>query len=128
MPWDVKRTHSGWEVVNAETGRVVGQHPTRRSAEEQQRALYVNVPESRKVDAAHDLSSEPAPERNSANDVASIAYSTPSGITNVDTINRYKQIINGSDSNRKKKKKKESAEGELPIDNSWQGQFFPRRD
>ena len=124
MPWDVKRTKSGWEVVNAETGRVVGHHPTKRSAEEQQRALYVNVPESRKMDAAHDLSSEPPADRDSANDVASIAYSAPNGITNVDTINRYKQIINGSNSNRKPKKKEKA---EQPIKNSWEGQFFPRR-
>lgn len=124
MPWGVRRAKSGWEVINSETGRVVGHHPTRRSAEEQQQALYVNVPESRKVDAAHDLSSEPPAGRDSAYDVASIAYSAPAGITNVDTINRYKQIINGSDSNRKKKK---AEDGEIPTENSWQGQFFPRR-
>lgn len=123
MPWDVKRTKAGWEVINAETGRVVGHHPTRRSAEEQQRALYVNVPESRKSDDAHDFSSEPPADRNSAYDIASIAYSEPAGITNVDTINRLKQIISGSNSNRKKKK----SEDEIPVDHTWQGQFFPRR-
>lgn len=124
MPWDVRRAKSGWEVINPETGRVVGHHPTRRSAEEQQRALYANVPESRKMDGAHDFSSEPPEGRDSAYDVASIAYSEPAGITNVDTINRYKQIINGSNSNRKKKK---AEDGEMPVDSTWQGQFFPRR-
>ena len=124
MPWGIRRAGSGYEVINSETGRVVGKHPTRVSAERQQQALYANVPESRKADAAHDFSSEPPAERDSANDVASIAYSEPAGITNVDTINRYKQIINGSNSNRKKKK---AEDGEMPVENTWQGQFFPRR-
>lgn len=125
MPWGIRRLGSGYEVVNSETGRVVGKHPTRAAAERQQEALYANVPESRKVDAGHDLSSEPPSDRNFANDVASIAYTEPAGITNVDTINRYKQIINGSNSNRKKKK---ADDGEIPVRNTWQGQFFPRRD
>ena len=125
MPWDVRRSKSGWEVVNPETGRVVGHHPTRRSAEEQQRALYVNVPESRKsMEPTHDFSSDVPEGRDSAYDVASIAYSTPPGITNVDTINRLKQIINGSNSNRRKKK---AEDGEMPVQDTWQGQFFPRR-
>ena len=124
MPWDVRRAKSGWDVVNSETGRVVGHHSTQTEAEQQQRALYTNVQESRKSDEAYDLSSEPPADRNSAYDIASIAYSAPNGITNVDTINRYKQIINGSNSNRKKKK---AEDGEMPIHNTWQGQFLPRR-
>jgi len=65
MPWSIQRAGSKYEVINSETGRVVGTHPTRAQAVNQQQALYANVPESQKA--------------------------------------------------------------EQPIENTWQGQFFPRR-
>ena len=118
MPYNVQRSGSKYEVVQSQTGRVVGTHPTKDEANAQLAALYANVHDAKKSD---DFSSEPYPHRNSAYDIASIAYSAPPGITNVDTINRLKEIINGSDSNRDPKK------AEQPTQDTWMGQFFPRR-
>lgn len=121
MPWNVQRAGSKYEVVQSQTGRVVGTHPTRDAANAQLAALHANVHESKK---SNDFSSEPFPDRNSAYNIAAIAYKTPSGITNVDTINRLKEIINGSNSNKKPKKEEKA---EQPIDNTWMGNFSPRR-
>jgi hypothetical protein len=121
MPWNVQRAGSKYEVVQSQTGRVVGTHPTREQANAQLAALHANVQESKK---SEDFSSEPYSDRNSANNIAGIAYSAPSGITNVDTINRLKQIINGSNSNRNPKKEEKA---EQPTESTWMGQFFPRR-
>jgi hypothetical protein len=119
MPWNVQRAGLKYEVVQSQTGRVVGTHPTREEANAQLAALHANVHEAKKSDA---FSNDPYPSRDAANNVADIAYSAPNGITNVDTINRYKQIINGS-----KNKKPKKFEGEQPVTDMWEGQFFPRR-
>ena len=121
MPYNVQRSGSKYEVVQSQTGRVVGTHPTKEQANAQLSALYANVRDAKK---SEDFSSEPYPSRDSAYDVAAIAYKTPSGITNVDTINRLKEIINGSNSNVNPKKEEKA---EQPTDNTWMGQFFPRR-
>ena len=118
MPYNVQRSGSRYEVVQSQTGRVVGTHPTKEEANAQLGALYANVRDTKKSD---DFSSEPYPDRNSAYDIAAIAYKTPSGITNVDTINRLKEIINGSNSNRNPQK------AEQPTQDTWMGHFFPRR-
>jgi hypothetical protein len=120
MPWNVQRSGSKYEVVQSQTGRVVGTHPTKQEANAQLAALYANVKDTKKSD---NITVNESPNRDAANDIASIAYSAPNGITNVDSINRYKQIINGS--KNKKPKKKEKAEE--PIENNWNGMFFPRR-
>jgi hypothetical protein len=123
MPYNVQRAGSKYEVVQSQTGRVVGTHPTKEQAQAQLAALYANVKDAKKSDG---FSNDPSPTRDSANDVSSIAYSTPPGITNVDTINRLKQIINGSKSNRNPKKE-EKEKSEQPIINNWEGMFFPKR-
>lgn len=92
MPYDIRRSGSQYQVVVQGTGRVVGTHPTRTAAERQQSALYANVPEARKNSGAYEFSSEPPPNRDSAYNVERIAYKTPSGIINVDEINRLKQM------------------------------------
>lgn len=122
MPWNVHRAGSKYEVVQSQTGRVVGTHATREDANSQMAALYANVHDAKK---AEDATVNESVGRNPANDIASIAYSAPNGITNVDTINHYKQIINGS---RSKKKPKKEEKAEQPIKNNWDGMFFPRRD
>jgi len=48
MPWKVVKRGSQYVVVNAETGKVKGKHPTKSAAQRQVRALYANVPESRR--------------------------------------------------------------------------------
>lgn len=48
MPWKIKKKGSKWQVVNAETGTVKGTHSSQEKAREQQKALYVHVPESRR--------------------------------------------------------------------------------
>ena len=53
------------------------------------------------MEKSQDFSSEPYPDRDSAHNVADYAYSAPDGIDNVDTINRLKEIINGSDPTEK---------------------------
>lgn len=51
MPYLIEPKDGQFEVVNEATGEVVGTHPTRAQALEQQRALYANVPD---VKAAYD--------------------------------------------------------------------------
>ena len=48
MPWIISKEGSKWLVKNKETGRVAGTHPSKENATKQLRALYANVPESRK--------------------------------------------------------------------------------
>jgi hypothetical protein len=53
MPWEVKKSNQcppqkPWGVFNQITGRKVACHATRAQAVNQQKALYANVPESRK--------------------------------------------------------------------------------
>jgi hypothetical protein len=104
MPWNIQRAGSKYEVVNSETGRVVGTHPSRSNAQEQLAALHANVPDAKKSD-----------------DVALMANDGADSIDNTDTINRRRQYINGSKTNKKPKK------AEQPTVNNWQGLFFPRR-
>ena len=52
MPYSIKPTGSDFEVINDESGEVVGKHPTRKQALDQQRALYANVPDARAKEAA----------------------------------------------------------------------------
>ena len=94
MPWNVQRSGSKYEVVQSQTGRVVGTHATREEANAQLAALHANVHE--KVDDG------------------------AGAVDNTDTINRRRQVINGS-GNKKKK------EDEQPTTSMWAGQFFPRR-
>lgn len=49
MPWKIKPSGDKFQVVNADTGKVMGTHATRAEAEAQMKALYANVPESRKM-------------------------------------------------------------------------------
>jgi hypothetical protein len=49
MPWKVKPTSDGqFQVVNIESGKVMGTHPSKARAGAQLRALYANVPEARR--------------------------------------------------------------------------------
>jgi hypothetical protein len=48
MPWIVEKRGSKWVVLNEQTRAVKGTHPSKAKAVAQQRALYANVPESRK--------------------------------------------------------------------------------
>jgi len=52
MPYSIKPTGSDFEVVNDESGEVIGKHPTRKQALDQQRALYANVPDASAKEAA----------------------------------------------------------------------------
>ena len=52
MPYSIKPTGSDFEVINDESGEVVGKHPTRKQALDQQRALYANVPDASAKEAA----------------------------------------------------------------------------
>ena len=52
MPWVIKRddrcpVSKPWGVVNQQDDDLRGCHPTKQAAREQQKALYVNVPEAR---------------------------------------------------------------------------------
>jgi hypothetical protein len=47
MPWAIQRRGSKFVVVNQDTGAVKGTHDSYAGARSQQKALYVNVPESR---------------------------------------------------------------------------------
>jgi hypothetical protein len=96
MPWNVQRAGSKYEVVQSQTGRVVGTHATREDANAQLAALHANVHESKKVDDG------------------------AGAVDNTDTINRRRQLINGS-KNKKPKK------AEQPVVNNWEGMFFPRK-
>jgi hypothetical protein len=48
MPYDIRRSGSQYQVVGPE-GRVMGTHPTKEQAINQQRALYANEPEASKA-------------------------------------------------------------------------------
>ena len=100
MPYDIRRSGSQYQVVGPE-GRVMGTHPTREEAVGQQRALYANEPSAKKSD-----------------DTASMANDGADAIDNTDTINRRRQYISGSRSNKKPKK---------TDANNWEGLFFPRK-
>ena len=47
MPYSVKKKGDEFAVVNDETGKVYGTHPTRRKAIQQMKALYANTDESK---------------------------------------------------------------------------------
>lgn len=46
MPWDTIRSGGKFKVVNKQTGRVAGTHPSKADAERQRKALYANAPEA----------------------------------------------------------------------------------
>lgn len=48
MPWGVRKRGRKWQVYNTVTGKSKGSHPTKKKAEAHRRALYANVPESRR--------------------------------------------------------------------------------
>lgn len=48
MPYDIRRSGSQYQVVGPE-GRVMGTHPTRSQAINQQQALYANEPQADKA-------------------------------------------------------------------------------
>lgn len=48
MPWNIQKKNGKYLVVSQTTGRVAGAHPTEEQARQQQKALYANVPESRR--------------------------------------------------------------------------------
>lgn len=52
MPYSINPSGSEFEVVNDDTREVMGKHPTRRQAIEQQKALYANVPDAAAKEAA----------------------------------------------------------------------------
>ena len=43
MPYAIKKSGSKWQVVNKDTGRVLGTHPSKAKAEAQLRAVYANT-------------------------------------------------------------------------------------
>jgi hypothetical protein len=48
MPYNIKKLKTGkWIVYNPDTGKVYGTHPTRKDAQDQQKALYANAPPSK---------------------------------------------------------------------------------
>lgn len=47
MPYDIRRSGSQYQVVGPR-GRVMGTHPTRAQAINQQQALYANEPDASK--------------------------------------------------------------------------------
>jgi hypothetical protein len=46
MPYKVERRGEKWAVVNPETGKVYGEHPSEKQADAQLRVLYANAPEN----------------------------------------------------------------------------------
>ena len=48
MPWEAQKRGSKWVVVSKESGKVKGTHGSKAEADAQVRALYANVPESRR--------------------------------------------------------------------------------
>jgi hypothetical protein len=42
MPWKVKKGKSGWLIVRADTGEVVGHSDTKKKAQASVRARYAN--------------------------------------------------------------------------------------
>lgn len=57
MPYAIKKVGNDFEVVNKDTGKVMGHHPTMKKAVLQMRALYANV-----KDAGGSASKKPAPK------------------------------------------------------------------
>ena len=49
MPYNIRKKGDKWEVYNPDTGKVYGTHDTRKAAEDQQKALYVNAPPDKEV-------------------------------------------------------------------------------
>lgn len=47
MPWKIEKRGNKYAVINADTGDVKGEHPSRKAAQAQMRALYANVPDSK---------------------------------------------------------------------------------
>jgi hypothetical protein len=43
MPYAIKKSGNQWKVVNRETGRVLGTHPSKVKAEAQLKAVYANT-------------------------------------------------------------------------------------
>ena len=43
MPYAIRKHGSKWQVVNKETGRVLGTHPTQAKAKKQLAAVYVHT-------------------------------------------------------------------------------------
>ena len=43
MPYAIKKSGDKYQVINKDTGRVLGTHPTREQAEAQLRAVYANT-------------------------------------------------------------------------------------
>jgi len=43
MPYKIRKNGEEWEVYNPDTGKVYGKHKTKKSAEDQVAALYVNA-------------------------------------------------------------------------------------
>ena len=50
MPWDIRQRGSQYEVVQRDSGEVVGTHPTRTRAESQQAALYATEDDQEKAE------------------------------------------------------------------------------
>lgn len=49
MPWKTRKSsRGGWDIVRADTGRVVGHSDTKKDAEASVRARYANSPEARR--------------------------------------------------------------------------------
>lgn len=50
MPWDIKRRGSDYVVVQRDNGKIVGTHPSRSAAEQQQAALYATEDDQQKAE------------------------------------------------------------------------------
>jgi len=46
MPFVIHKRGKSWVVINTNTKKVKGRHPTKKKAEAHRRALYANVPEA----------------------------------------------------------------------------------
>ena len=109
MPWDIRHVGSKFEVVDNK-GKVYGRHSSRASARRQQAALYASEPQASKVDGAYQFSNEPPAGRDSAYNIAHIAYGNQPGIVNVDAMNGLKQMVT------EKVNQDPSSSGQMPND------------
>ena len=48
MPYSVRKRGKKYVVVNKDTGKVKGTHPSKAKANRQLRALYANVPDAKR--------------------------------------------------------------------------------
>lgn len=49
MPFDIRHSGKRWQVVNSQSGDVMGTHPSKKKAKTHMRALYANVDDANKL-------------------------------------------------------------------------------